>query len=202
MNTVLLKNVIPRIGQILKIYREKTGKNQGDIAEKAGISISMLSQIERGIVSPSIDTLMAVCGVLDIDPSELFKKVASNLPVRIHRRGERLRSEVGGVRYEQLMTSMHPAYQAELFLLEVEPGKSTTFRGGGHEGAEMGFVAAGEATLTVDTIEYRIGEGDSIYFNAQLPHQLSNRGNGIFRAVWSISPPHVDFLGMGEETEK
>ena len=177
------------------------GKNQGEIAEKAGISVSMLSQIERGIVSPSIDTLMIVCNVLDIEPSELFKKVASHPPIRIHHRGERLRNETGGVRYEQLMTSMNTAFPVELFLLEVEPGKSTGFRGGGHEGAELGYVTTGEAILTVDTIEYRIEEGDSFCFNARLPHQLSNRGNRIFRAVWSIAPPHVDFLETGERAE-
>jgi transcriptional regulator with XRE-family HTH domain len=198
MNTVTLKDVVPQIGRILKIYREKTGKNQSDIAENAGISISMLSQIERGMVSPSIDTLMAVCSVLDIDPSELFKKITSSPPVRIHRKGERLTNELSGVRYEQLMTSQHPVYQAELFLLEVEPGKSTSFRGDGHEGAEMGLVMAGEAVLTVDGHEYEVAVGDSIYFNAQLPHQLANRSGLIFRAVWSISPPHVDFLGMDQ----
>ena len=198
MDTVLLKDVVPRIGRILRVYREKTGKNQGEIAEKAGISVSMLSQIERGVVSPSIETLVTVCEVLDIDPSELFKKIASNPPIRIHHRGERLRNEIDGVRYEQLMTSLNTAFPTELFLLEVEPGKSTRFHGSGHEGSEMGYVTMGEATLTVDTIEYRINEGDSICFNARLPHQLSNRGNRIFRAVWSIAPPHVDFLEMSE----
>jgi transcriptional regulator with XRE-family HTH domain len=52
MNKVLLN----QIGRMLKLYREKTGRNQGEIATQAGISISMLSQIERGMVSPSIDT--------------------------------------------------------------------------------------------------------------------------------------------------
>ena len=199
MNTVLLKDLIPRIGQILKVYREKTGKNQGDIAQKAGISVSMLSQIERGIVAPSIETLMTVCAVLDIDPAELFKKISATAPVRIHHKGERLRNELAGVRYEQLMTSLHPTWQAEMFLIEVAPGKSTTFSGGGHEGAEMGYVLSGAATLTVDTETYPVREGDSIYFNAQLPHQLSNSGSETFRAVWSIAPPHVDFLGIQKE---
>ncbi|MBN1309478.1 MAG: cupin domain-containing protein [Chitinispirillaceae bacterium] len=201
MDTVILKGVVPKIGRILRIYREKTGKKQGEIARKAGISVSMLSQIERGIVSPSIDTLMAVCRVLSLDPPELFKRVSSDSPVRVHHRGERLRNEIDGVRYERLMTSIHPAYQAELFLIEVEPGKSTTFRNGGHEGAEMGYVAAGEALLTIDSVEYPIGEGDSVYFNAHLPHQLSNRSSRTFRALWSISPPHVDFLETMETAE-
>jgi transcriptional regulator with XRE-family HTH domain len=201
MNTVLLKDIIPKIGRLLKIYREKTGRNQSDIAEKAGISISMLSQIERGIVAPSVETLVAVCQVLDLDPSELFKKIASDRPVHIHRHGERLRSEHAGVRYEQLMTSMHPSYQAELFLLEVDPNSKTSFRGDGHEGAEMGYVIAGEAILTVDATDYVIAEGDSFFFNARLPHQLSNNRNHVFKAVWSISPPHVDFLGITDRQE-
>jgi transcriptional regulator with XRE-family HTH domain len=196
MNTVLLKDIIPKIGRILKVYREKTGRNQGDVAEQAGISVSMLSQIERGMVAPSIETLMTVCSALDLEPSELFKKVASDRPVCIHRKGERLCNEVAGVQYEQLMTSMHPSYQAELFLIEVEPGKSTSFRGDGHEGAEMGYVLSGEAVLTIDNEQYTITEGDSFSFNARLPHQLSNSGSTRFRAVWSISPPHVDFLGI------
>lgn len=202
MGTVLLKDLIPKIGRILKVYREKTGRNQGDIAEKAGISISMLSQIERGMVAPSIETLMTVCSVLDIDLSELFKKLSSERPVRIHHRGERLRNDLSGVRYEQLMTSSYPGYQAELFLLEVAPGKSTSFRGSGHEGAEMGYVLSGSATLTIDSTNYAIVEGDSFNFNARLPHQLSNSGNEPFRAVWSISPPHVDFLESANQRER
>jgi transcriptional regulator with XRE-family HTH domain len=196
MNTVLLKDLIPKIGQILKVYREKTGNNQGDIAQQAGISVSMLSQIERGIVAPSLETLITVCSVLDIDPSDLFKQIGTAAPVRIHHKGERLRSDLGGVRYEQLMTSLHPMYQAEMFLIEVAPGKSSAFSGGGHEGAEMGYVLAGNAVLTVDTETFPIREGDSIYFNAQLPHQVTNTGSEMFRAVWSIAPPHVDFLGI------
>ena len=177
----------------MKTYREKTGRNQGDVASKAGISVSMLSQIERGIVAPSIETLMMVCSVLDLDVSQLFKMVAANEnPVRIHHSGERLRNEVGGVHYEQLMTSTQGSWPVEMFLLEVAPGCNTTFSGGGHEGVEMGYVLAGEAVLTVDATDYRISRGDSIHFSSHLPHQLRNRGRSVFKAVWSISPPHVD----------
>jgi transcriptional regulator with XRE-family HTH domain len=199
MDTLIIKHINPRLGRILKTYREKTGRNQGDVASKAGISVSMLSQIERGIVAPSIETLMMVCSVLDLDVSQLFRMVASDEhPVRIHHSGERLRNEVGGVHYEQLMTSTQGSWQSELFLLEVAPGCSTTFSGGGHEGIEMGYVLAGEAVLTVDANEYRISKGDSIHFSSHLPHQLRNRGKSSFRAIWSISPPHVDYLGGSE----
>jgi transcriptional regulator with XRE-family HTH domain len=199
MDTLIIKQTNSRIGRILKTYREKTGRNQGDVASKAGISVSMLSQIERGLVAPSIETLMLVCRVLDLDVSHLFRMVSTDeSPVRIHHAGERLRNEVGGVQYEQLMTGMQGLYHAEMFLLEVAPGSSTNFSGGGHEGVEMGYVLDGEAVLTVDASDYTIRKGDSIHFRSHLPHQLRNSGRKVFRAVWSISPPHVDYLGSNE----
>jgi transcriptional regulator with XRE-family HTH domain len=200
MDTVFIKQVNLRLGKILKTYREKTGRNQGDVASKAGISVSMLSQIERGNVAPSIETLMMISEVLALDISHLFKMIAADEhPVRIHHAGERLRNEVGGVHYEQLMTNTSGNWQTEMFLLEVAPGCSTNFNGGGHEGVEMGYVLDGEAMLTVDAAEYAICKGDSIQFSSHLSHQLRNKGRKAFRAVWSISPPHVDYLGSSEE---
>jgi transcriptional regulator with XRE-family HTH domain len=200
MDSLIVNKAIPLLGRVLKTYREKTGRRQGDVASKAGISVSMLSQIERGMVAPSIETLMAVCSVLNLDVSRLFRMIgADENYVRIHHRGERLRNEAKGVRYEQLMTSTQGSWPCEMFLLEVAPGRGTSFRGGGHEGVEMGYVLSGEAVLTVDAAEYMVRPGDSIYFSSHLPHQVRNSGRKTFRAVWSISPPHVDYLGGGKK---
>jgi len=194
MDKVLLKQIVPKLGQLLKLFREKTGRNQGDIAQKAGISISMLSQIERGLVSPSIDTLVMVCHALNLDPADLFKMLSTDRPVRIHHYGERLTMSNNGIRYEQLMTSSQGPAQLELFLLEVEPGCRTMLSNEGHEGTEIGYILKGNAVLCVDGEEYEVQENDSILFNSHLPHQLHNKGNEIFKSVWSISPPHVDYL--------
>jgi transcriptional regulator with XRE-family HTH domain len=194
MDTVLLKDVMPRLGKILKTYREKTGRNQSDIAQKAGISVSMLSQIERGNVSPSIETLILVCNVLGIETADIFRLLSCNQSVRIHHSGERLKLRNTGICYEQLMTSVQGAHQAEMFLLEVEPGFETTMSNNGHEGIEIGFVLKGEGTLIVDGSEYSIREGDSVFYKSSQKHQLRNCGKTIFKAVWSITPPHVDYL--------
>jgi transcriptional regulator with XRE-family HTH domain len=196
MNTVTLKKIVPRLGRFLKLFREKTGRNQGDVALQAGISISMLSQIERGTVSPSIDTLMMVCTVLGLDPADLFKMLSTDRPVRVHHQGERLTMENSGVRYEQLMTSSQGAYQVELFLLEVDPGCQTMLSSEGHDGIEIGYVLEGCAILRVDNSDYQLREGDSMHLNSHLPHQLCNSGQKKFKAVWSISPPHVDYFSI------
>jgi transcriptional regulator with XRE-family HTH domain len=194
MNEVLLKSVVPSIGNILKVFREKTRKNQGHVAAKAGISISMLSQIERGVVSPSIDTLFCVCRAVGIDIAELFRRIAPDSPVRLMNAGQRLSTQHNGVLFEQLAASVNAGYPAEMFLLEVKPGKRIGLSGSGHEGIEMGYALDGNAVLTVDGVDYEIGKGDSVSFNSNLPHSLANKGRKTFRAVWTALPPHKDYL--------
>ncbi len=199
MNTVELKSPRARIGRILKVFREKTGHNQSAVAAKAGISTSMLSQIERGVVAPSIDTLFFVCEALGLDTADLFSRVSQRSPVRIHERGQRLITEAEGARYEQLVASADSSHPAEMFLLELKPARRVGLSGSGHEGVEMGYVLAGNAILTVDGQEYRIGPGDGVSFASHLPHNLVNDSKRPFRAVWTVLPPHKDYLELGEE---
>ena len=193
MNEAALNSIVPTIGAI-KIFREKTGKNQSEIAHKAGISISMLSQIERGLVSPSIDTLFQVCSALGLDIGDLFRRIASDTPVRIQHSGERLSTYHHGILFEQLSLSAHAYHPAEMLLLELNPGKQVGLSNNGHEGVEMGYILEGSAILTVAGNEYAIGKGDSISFDANLPHSLVNKEKTIMRAVWTAVPPHKDYL--------
>ncbi len=200
MNEADLKQMLPRMGKTLKLYREKTGRNQGDVATVAGISTSMLSQIERGVVSPSIDTLLLVCHALDLDVSELFKGIYPKRPLSIHRPKERLSMKTAGIRYEQLITGRSGAFNAELFLMEVAPGAASTLSDRGHEGVEMGYVLEGEAQLSVDNKEYTVRQGDSFSFESHRPHRLHNTGTVPFKAVWAMSPPHLDYFTNAEDS--
>ena len=194
MSTAALNSIVPTIGIIIKIFREKTGKHQSEIALKAGISISMLSQIERGLVSPSIDTLFQVCTALGLDISDLFRRIAAETPVRIQHPGERLSTRHHGILFEQLALSAHMHHPGELLLLELKPGKQIGLSDNGHEGVEMGYILDGSAILTVAGSEYLLKKGDSISFNATLPHSLINKEKTIMRAVWAAVPPHKDYL--------
>lgn len=194
MNKALLKSVLPEIGKILRLFRQKIHKNQGEVAEKAGISTSMLSQIERGAVSPSIDTLVAVCVALEMDVADLFRRISPDAPVRVHHRGKRLSTQSRGVKFEQLAASADAGHPAELLFLEIAPGKEAGVSGNGHEGVEMGYVLEGNAVLMVSGEEFEISEGDSVSYNSHLPHKLMNKSTKVFRAVWNALPPHKDYL--------
>jgi len=63
----------------------------------------------------------------------------------------------------------------------------------------MGYILDGRAVLTVDANDHLVSKGDSVHFDSHLPHQVRNLGKKPFRAVWCISPPHVDYLGSNDE---
>ena len=64
-----------------------------------------------------------------------------------------------------------------------------------------GYVLEGSTILNISGIDYPLREGDSMsQFSPS--HQLSNQGTATFKSVWSISPPHVDYLHTGEKEKK
>jgi len=192
-----VKSPRAQIGRILRAFREKTGRHLSDVAAKAGISTSMLSQIERGVVAPSIDTLFLVCDALGLDAADLFSRVSQRGPVRVHQKGERLITEGEGACYEQLVASGDSSHPAEMFLLQLEASRQLGLSGRGHEGVEMGYVLAGSALLTVGEEKHRIRTGDSVSFPSHLPHKLVNDSGRAFRAIWTVLPPHKDYLELG-----
>ncbi len=198
MNTVTLNNPSGNIGKIIRAYREKIGIKQAVIAKKANISTSMLSQIERSSVSPSIETLCLVCDALGLDVAHLFSIIKGHSSVRVYHKGERLKNESGGVNYEQLALNGDSIHPIEMFLINIDPKKAAGFSKSGHEGIEMGYVLNGTALLIVDNKEYKLKKGDSVTFNSSLPHSIKNSGNKIFTAVWNVLPPHKDYLDIKE----
>jgi transcriptional regulator with XRE-family HTH domain len=198
MNTYIFKSLLPQVGQILRVFREKSGHNLSEVANKASISVSMLSQIERGLVSPSIDTLLRVCAALEFDVVDLFRRISRRQNVSIRHQGGRLTTEGPGAVYEQLIRSPEGTVPAELLRIELTSGKTLGMSSEGHEGIEMGYVLAGAAKLTVGLESYDLSAGDSIAFFSHVPHTLTNNGPKSFVAIWSAIPPHRDYL----ETER
>ena len=95
------KNVY-RFGEKLRAVRERKGYTLKVVASKAGVSESLVSQIERNKVSPAIDTLLTLADVLEINLEFLFDEFRRKRPVKIVRSGERRKIEEENVKYEEL----------------------------------------------------------------------------------------------------
>lgn len=184
------KRVPYHFGEKLRQVREHKGYTLKVVAQKAGVSESLVSQIERNHVSPAIDTLLALADVLDINLEFLFEEYRKERPVNVIRAQERASINEDDVIYEELAkpSSSDKENSFESYMLKI-PAGSHTHRGSyGHLGREFGIIIKGKARLTYENKEYILEEGDSVSFSAAVPHLLENIGNCELNAIWVVSP--------------
>jgi len=178
-------------GEKIRRVRERKGLTLKEIAAKAGVSESLISQIERNKISPSLDTLLTIVTVLNINIDYLFEDYKISSRVSIVRSAERNKAVQDGVVYNQLNVLSDPRddYEIEALLLEIEPGSEKGSREYGHNGKEMGFLLQGNAELIYGKHTYQLYTGDSITFSSEIPHTLRNNGEGLLKTLWIITPP-------------
>lgn len=177
-------------GEKLRSVREKKGFTLKTVAQKAGVSESLVSQIERNHVSPAIDTLLALADVLDINLSYLFEEYNRKRPVQIIRSDERRTINEDDVHFEELAqpTEEDGAHAIESYFLTI-PANSRTHRGNyGHLGRELGVILEGKAILHYENNQYELNEGDSVSYSASAPHTLENAGSKPLKALWIVTP--------------
>lgn len=184
-----------RFGGKIRAVRERKNFTLKAVAQKAGVSESLISQIERNKVSPSIDTLLTIADALEIDYEYLFSDYRHKKSVSIVRFKERNSLKGNDVTIFQLsrIEAIQEEHEIEAFLLEIEPGAEKGDLDYGHSGKEFGFILEGEAELAYGTERYDLKEGDTVSFSSDTPHILRNMGNNRLRAVWVVTPPRPVF---------
>jgi transcriptional regulator with XRE-family HTH domain len=179
-----------RFGEKIRTVRERRGLTLREVAEQAGVSESLVSQIERNRVSPAIDTLLAIADVLDLDPEYLFAGWRRDRSVHIVRKAERHSFTKPGVLYERLaQVESQERAGIESYKITLEPGAKTGSTEYGHPGWELGVVETGKAELTVGNHTHILKPGDSASFRSESPHVLANPGKDRLRVFWVITPP-------------
>lgn len=183
------------LGTRLRGVRERKGLSLKAVALRAGVSESLVSQIERERISPSIETLLALAEVLEVDLEYLFADWKRSKRVSLVRKADRARRVLDGVRYAQLsaMTDSSEQYGIEAVMLEIPPGRARGSSVYGHPGKELGVIVSGSAELAYGTEIYALEEGDSVSFASDIPHVLRNVGRRTLEALWVNTPPRMQF---------
>jgi transcriptional regulator with XRE-family HTH domain len=166
----------------VKALREAEGLSLRDLAERSGVSAPMLSQVERGETSPTLTVAARIASGLDLRLSQLLR-LDEQGAVTVVRAGERRRGGNArrGHRFE-VLTSAQPGQRAELSRHTLGAGGSTGAPagvGGGshlHEpgSRETALVQEGRIVLVCDGRRYQLAEGDTVTFDADLPHHFEN----------------------------
>ncbi|MDX9826343.1 MAG: XRE family transcriptional regulator [Spirochaetia bacterium] len=184
-----------RVGEKIRMVRERKALTLRQVALEAGVSESLVSQIERNKVSPAIDTLLSIADALDLDLEYLFTDYRRERTVRVLKAGDRQVLTKPGVRYErfaQIEQGQESQKGIEAYQIDIEPGASTGNDDYGHEGSELGVVVEGKAELQVGARRFALEQGDSASFSSDFPHRLVNVGVKTLRVFWVITPPKRD----------
>jgi transcriptional regulator with XRE-family HTH domain len=197
------------LGSRLRVARERKGMTVRGLARYVGVSPSLVSQIERGRVMPSVGTLYALTNELGLVVDDLFK--GSEAKSKGRERAPHTESSfidiqnpmitpdqrktislADGVRWERLTPV--PDKDLEFLIVVYKVGaescpKEALIR---HGGKEYAYLISGRLGIRISFEEFELRPGDSISFDAQMPHRLWTVGREPAVAVWVVLNRHSD----------
>jgi transcriptional regulator with XRE-family HTH domain len=163
------------------------GLSSRELAQAAGVSRGLISQIELDRANPSIDTLRKVAAALESPIASFFDEGETNGIVVRHHERKTLKVPRSGLTYELLTPDLNR--QIEFILIELEPGEGGSRLPFGHPGEEAALVLEGTLGVWIGDEEHVLEAGDSISFNCGLPHRVENVGKKRVVLVSAITPP-------------
>src|SRR3954451_12798371 len=176
------------VGERLRDLRRLRRATLRTIAERAGVSESFLSQVERGRTSASIASLRRIAGALNVSVADLFEPGGPPQP-RVLRRAERPSLSFGVLGRKHLLTP-RPLQHLEVFGGELDRGGSTGGEPYAHGDSEELFVVlSGHVQLELGGDVHELEPGDSIDYRSSTPHRVNNIGEERAEVMWIISPP-------------
>jgi transcriptional regulator with XRE-family HTH domain len=165
------------LGARIRALREGMGLSLRDLSERSEVSPPMLSQVERGETSPTLATAEKIAGGLELTLSQLLRLDEAGHVVVVRAGEGRSRRRKG--HHTEEVTPPLPGQRADVSRHLLEPGAATGRPGDPplHEpGArETAVVLEGTVTLVIDDHDHELAQGDSVTFDADLPHHFSNR---------------------------
>ena len=193
------------MGDRLRQARVSRGLSLRGLAERLGVSASLISQVETGRAKPSVNTLYALASELGIsldtllfmdteppaaadDAGTSVEPLAAVVPHDpVQRAASRSTIRLGsGVVWERLTTEsirnvdfLHVTYE-----VGGESSPADAFQR--HTGQEWGYVLSGTLTVRIGFEEFLLQPGDAISFDSATPHRLFNAGDVPARAVWFV----------------
>jgi transcriptional regulator with XRE-family HTH domain len=197
----------PEMGERLRLARQARRLSLRVLADRLGVSPSLISQIETGRANPSVSTLYAIADELDVSldellfndrrPAEPAPGAASRVDVPstgtmapsdpVQRAGTRHNIRLAsGVRWERLTTLSEPGVEFLHVTYEVGGASSPDDAYQRHPGHEWGYVLSGRLQVRIGFDEYVLEPGDAISINSSIPHRLATIGDEPVHAIWFV----------------
>lgn len=184
-----------QLGANLRKLRKQKGLSLQNLAQASGVSVGMISQVERGIANPSMRLLTSLRRALNISMQELFGETGDQTPATddppfVRRSTQRPVIDLGML-HKELLTPPDRQH-LQLMILRLEPGGESGGHALSYPAEKGGLVLSGKVILTVDDVAADLDTGDSFVFDSARPHSLRNTHNVPTEVLWIIGAVQFD----------
>lgn len=196
------------MGDHLRSARRAHDLSLRELADRLGVSPSLISQVETGRAKPSVSTLYAIASELNVSLDELLfndpDRPAGRRRPRVARPDALVPQSGGpadpiqradsrkairlasGVVWERLTTASNPAIDFLAVTYEVGGASSPEHEFQRHGGQEWGYVVSGTLGVTIGFEDSVLSPGDSIAIDSTIPHRLYNVGDEPVHGIWFV----------------
>lgn len=181
---------IETIGNKIRTIRKERGFTLEIMATKTGLSKGLLSQVERGISQPSLDSLWKITKALESSIIHFFEDVDQK---HVHVTRKEKRRQMVFPESTGVYSLLSAGGNTKLGLMEVrlDPGQVVSDRFVQQDGEECFVVSEGRIVVRFSDEEYQLSAGDSISFDSSKNHLVENNGSDEAVLIWAVTPPHI-----------
>lgn len=171
------------LGRRIRNLRMAQQMTLEQLASHTGLSISMISTVERGRANPSIGTLIAISAALSVPMVTLFDdKPATRVSPVVRHEEQPIVTIARG--FKRRLLVMDRSRGVEMAHNEYSPGATSSPEPVKHLGFEFGVVLEGTIEVELDGEVHQLREGDTIAYASSSAHRSRNTGSGKARTVW------------------
>uniref|UniRef100_UPI0033416629 helix-turn-helix domain-containing protein n=1 Tax=Castellaniella defragrans TaxID=75697 RepID=UPI0033416629 len=185
------------LAERLKALRLQRGWTQGQTGRASGISVSALSKIENGLVSPTYDVLLRLAHGLGVDVAELFAPAQAHMGAgrcSIGRTDEGEIHDTPLYRHRLLCSQLAHKHMMPFRSRIKSHGELRSDEGWScHDGEEFVYVLEGAIELHTEFYQpVTLGPGDCFYIDSRMRHRVINQGDEDAEVLWLTTNADLD----------
>jgi transcriptional regulator with XRE-family HTH domain len=174
------------VGERIRELRTAQDLTQEELADRSNLTKGFISQLERDLTSPSLESLLGILQALDTNIVSFFQsqdneKIVFNAADRVNSDAY---PEVAGF---ELMCPGTANFEMEPALVTIGPGQE--IEESSHAGEEFGYVLQGKVMVEYGERKSTAGKGECFYFVSDRSHTLSNPFKKAAKVLWVSAPP-------------
>jgi transcriptional regulator with XRE-family HTH domain len=175
------------IGEGIRRERFRRGLTLAQLAGQVNLTVSALSQIERGASDPSLNSLRRIAQAFDVPMFQFL--VGTSQREIVVRSDRRIKMTFPNRELQYELVSADTSGEFEVLSLALHPGGTTSANANSHVSEECALVIKGRVVAEVSGQEFELDQGDSIKIHRELPHKFTNREADGAELIIIISPP-------------